>query len=87
MHCKRHITTHGLALNCDVDLGWFKQIIPCGIQDKGVTSISAELGELVSVSQALDQFLFSFESIFRCKLKDPPTNNYVTEVVQKAQES
>jgi lipoate-protein ligase B len=33
------VTTHGLALNVDVDLEWFRKIVPCGIADKGVTSI------------------------------------------------
>ena len=33
------VTTHGLALNVDVDLGWFERIVPCGIADRGVTSI------------------------------------------------
>jgi lipoate-protein ligase B len=37
------VTTHGLALNVDVDLGWFRKIVPCGIADKGVTSMR-ELG-------------------------------------------
>jgi lipoate-protein ligase B len=35
------VTTHGLALNVDVDLEWFRRIVPCGIADKGVTSIRA----------------------------------------------
>jgi lipoyl(octanoyl) transferase len=39
------VTTHGLALNVDVDLGWFEKIVPCGIADKGVTSMARLLGE------------------------------------------
>lgn len=50
----RHVTMHGFALNCDVDLGWFTKIVPCGISDAGVTSLSAELGRDVGVAEAAD---------------------------------
>ncbi|HEY9304376.1 MAG TPA: lipoyl(octanoyl) transferase LipB [Mycobacterium sp.] len=45
----RATTLHGFALNCDCDLGAFERIVPCGITDAGVTSISAELGRHVGV--------------------------------------
>jgi lipoyl(octanoyl) transferase len=50
------VTTHGLALNVDVDLEWFRKIVPCGIADKGVTAIKQLLGtapELEDVAAAL----------------------------------
>lgn len=49
----RGVTMHGFALNCDCDLGWFDRIVPCGIEDAGVTSLSAELGRTITVQDAL----------------------------------
>jgi lipoyl(octanoyl) transferase len=46
----RGVTMHGLALNCDNDLSWYDKIIPCGIRDAGVTSLTAETGIPVTVS-------------------------------------
>ena len=45
----RATTLHGFALNCDCDLGAFAGIVPCGISDAGVTSLSAELGRTIAV--------------------------------------
>jgi lipoyl(octanoyl) transferase len=49
----RGVTMHGFALNCDVDLGWYDRFVPCGIADAGVTSLSAELGRDVPVTEVL----------------------------------
>jgi lipoyl(octanoyl) transferase len=46
----RGVTMHGFALNCEPDLSWFDRIVPCGIRDAGVTSLSAETGRQVSVA-------------------------------------
>ncbi len=50
----RGVTMHGFALNCDCDLSWFDRIVPCGIRDAGVTSLSAETGRTVTVTKMLD---------------------------------
>ncbi|MCW2646143.1 MAG: lipoyl(octanoyl) transferase [Pseudonocardiales bacterium] len=47
------ITMHGFALNCDPDLTWYDRIVPCGIADAGVTSLTSELGRDVTVDEVL----------------------------------
>jgi lipoyl(octanoyl) transferase len=47
------VTLHGFALNCDPDMAWFDRIVPCGISDAGVTSLSKELGRDVPVDEVL----------------------------------
>jgi lipoyl(octanoyl) transferase len=49
----RGVTMHGFALNCDPDLTWFDRIVPCGIDDADVTSLSAELGRDVTIAEVL----------------------------------
>ncbi|MFC7546235.1 lipoyl(octanoyl) transferase LipB [Plantactinospora sp. GCM10030261] len=49
----RGTTQHGFALNCDCDLSWYDRIVPCGIRDAGVTSLTAELGRPVTVTETL----------------------------------
>jgi len=49
----RGVTMHGLALNCDCDLSWYDRIVPCGIPDAAVTSLSAEAGRPITVADVL----------------------------------
>jgi lipoyl(octanoyl) transferase len=50
----RGVTMHGFALNCDCDLSWYDRIVPCGLRDAGVTTLSAESGRPVTVTDTLE---------------------------------
>jgi lipoyl(octanoyl) transferase len=49
----RGVTMHGFALNCNPDMTWYDRIVPCGIRDAGVTSLTVELGRDVPVADVL----------------------------------
>lgn len=66
IHCGRYITSHGIALNCNTEMSWFDNIVPCGIVGKGVTSLSLELGKEVTTADATQRLLESFEERFNC---------------------
>lgn len=58
------ISSHGFALNVDPDLNYFDGIIPCGIQEYGVTSIAAEIGHDVTIEEVLPCLTAAFETVF-----------------------
>jgi lipoyl(octanoyl) transferase len=60
----RWVTMHGLALNANSDLMHFELIVPCGIQDKTVTSLSAELGRTVSAADLIDPLARHLADLF-----------------------
>jgi lipoate-protein ligase B len=63
------VNTHGIALNCDNDLTPFTWIVPCGIHDRGVTSLAAETGRNITRSQAIGEAKAAFENVFNMSLK------------------
>ncbi len=60
----RWITSHGIALNVATRLEYFDLIVPCGIRDKGVTSLAREAGRQVGVADALAPFADAFAAVF-----------------------
>lgn len=68
VHCKKYVTYHGLALNCNTDLSWFDHIVPCGLHGKGVTSLSKLLGHEITTEQALPVLLRNFQRVFEATI-------------------
>lgn len=60
----RGVTKHGFALNVSTDLSYFAGIVPCGITDRGVTSIAAELGSAPEVEEVASRFESAFARTF-----------------------
>lgn len=62
------VTMHGLSLNCDNTLDYYEHIIPCGISDAGVTTLSRELGRAVTPEEMVEPVLQALEDAFSGKL-------------------
>ena len=81
----RWVTSHGVALNADVDLSFFDMIVPCGLSEKpAVTSLTRELGlrgaaaaaapqACVGVEQLIPPFVDAFSTAFGCELAEAAT--------------
>lgn len=74
IHGSRYVTTHGFAFNCNIDLEWFSHIVPCGVEGKGVTSLSRELHKTVTSQDVTPRLLKCFSEHFNCDV-DSVTNS------------
>jgi len=70
VRCSRWVTMHGFAFNVNTDLDYFKHIIPCGIENKAVTSLYQELGKEISMADVKLKLKLFFEEVFSCELEE-----------------
>jgi lipoyl(octanoyl) transferase len=64
VRCSRWVTMHGWGFNVNADLNYFNNIIPCGIQDKAVTSMNKELGKNVDMNEVKEKAKKHFAELF-----------------------
>ncbi len=70
VRASRWVTMHGFALNVNTDLGYFDNMIPCGIKDKAVTSLNVELGKTeISMEEVKEKLLKHFLVLFEAEVK------------------
>jgi len=65
----RWVTMHGLALNVNSDISYFDHIIPCGIDDKTVTSLHLELGKEILLSEVKEKLQKHFIDLFEMEVE------------------
>ena len=68
IRASRWVTMHGLCLNVNPDLSYFDFIIPCGIKDKGVTSLSHLKKEVIDINQVKSKLVENFELVFNAQI-------------------
>ncbi|HOZ87320.1 MAG TPA: lipoyl(octanoyl) transferase LipB [Bacteroidia bacterium] len=68
VRCSRWVTMHGWGFNVNADLGYFDNIIPCGINDKAVTSLNRELGRDVDMNEIKEKLKRNFFLLFEAEI-------------------
>ncbi len=72
VRCSRWVTMHGFAFNVNTDLGYFKNIIPCGIHDKAVTSLEKECGNKINLDDVKAKLKWHLAGLFNFRYAPVP---------------
>jgi lipoyl(octanoyl) transferase len=78
---RMRVTLHGFALNCTTDLSWYDAIVPCGLSDTGVTTLSKIAGREVKVEEMTPLIARRFERTFNRELEPSYVPSWMTETV------
>jgi lipoyl(octanoyl) transferase len=68
VRCSRWVTMHGWGFNVNADLNYFNNIIPCGINDKAVTSLNKELGQEINIPEIKEKLIINFAKLFEAEI-------------------
>lgn len=73
IRCSRWVTMHGFALNVNTNLQYFNNIVPCGIENKKVTSLRKLMGKKMDVEEVKQRSVYHFENVFETSIKPSGT--------------
>lgn len=74
IRCSRWVTMHGFALNVNTDLSYFDHIVPCGLKNKSVTSLSTILGKQMDMNEIKNRLLRHFSEVFNVSINRLPSS-------------
>ncbi|WP_103666076.1 lipoyl(octanoyl) transferase LipB [Gracilimonas amylolytica] len=81
IRCSRWVTMHGFALNVNTDLRYFNNIVPCGIDDKSVTSLQALSGKEIDAEEVKERIIFHFEEVFEVSISKQGSLQEVEQII------
>ncbi|MDZ7806221.1 MAG: lipoyl(octanoyl) transferase LipB [Gracilimonas sp.] len=81
IRCSRWVTMHGFALNVNTDLRYFNNIVPCGIDDKAVTSLQKILGKEIDAEDVKKKVVRHFEEVFEVTISNKGSLQEVEQII------
>ena len=81
IRCSRWVTMHGFALNVNTDLRYFNNIIPCGIDDKSVTSLQELSGKEIDAEEVKERIILHFEEVFDVSISKEGSLQEVEQII------